>query len=61
MFSGLKSTMNNSGNFARVSESEGANYQAILLSEISKKGTWPKFSRHIRAMDAHDILNMLMG
>lgn len=47
--------------FARVSDTEATSYQAILLSEISKKGTWPKFSRHIHAIDAHDILNMLMG
>jgi len=47
--------------FARVSETEAASYQAVLLSEISKKGKWPKFSRHIRSLDAHDILNMLVG
>ena len=47
--------------FARVTGSEAAGYQAILLSEISKRGLWPKFSRHIRAIDAHAILNTLMG
>ena len=46
--------------FARVSNNEIASYQAILLSEISRMGNWPKFLRHIRATDAHSILNMLM-
>jgi hypothetical protein len=47
--------------FARVSNHEIESYQAILLSEISKMGNWPKFSRHVSATDAHSILNMLMG
>ncbi len=47
--------------FARVSNDEIESYQAILLSEISKMGNWPKFSRHVSATDAHSILNMLMG
>lgn len=47
--------------FARVSTHEIESYQAILLSEISKMGNWPKFSRHVSASDAHNILNMLMG
>jgi hypothetical protein len=47
--------------FARVSNDEVESYQAILLSEISKMGNWPKFLRHISATDAHNILNMLIG
>jgi hypothetical protein len=47
--------------YARVSNDEVECYQALLLSEISKQGKWPKFSRHIHAMDAHSILNMIMG
>jgi hypothetical protein len=46
--------------FARVREDEVERYQLLLLSEISKQGKWEKFSRHIQASDAHDILNMLM-
>ncbi|UCE29060.1 MAG: DNA double-strand break repair nuclease NurA [Candidatus Bathyarchaeota archaeon] len=47
--------------FARVSNNEVESYRAILLSEISKTGNWPKFLRHVSATDAHTILNMLMG
>jgi hypothetical protein len=47
--------------FARVASGEVESYQALLLSEISKLGKWRKFARHIRAFDAHEVLNMLMG
>ncbi|MFW6110617.1 MAG: DNA double-strand break repair nuclease NurA [Thermoproteota archaeon] len=46
--------------FARVTEEDVEGYRALLLSEVSKQGGWEKFSRHIRAMDAHSILNRLM-
>lgn len=47
--------------FARVRESEVANFQVLLLSEISKRGKWKKFAPHIRASDAHTLLNILGG
>ncbi len=47
--------------FARVATGEVENYKVLLLSEISKRGKWNKFARHIRAFDAHTILNMLIG
>jgi len=47
--------------FARVSSKEVEYYRALLLSQLSDSGKWEKLSRHIRASDAHDILNMLMG
>lgn len=47
--------------FARVRDDEVEGYQILLLSEISKQGKWSKFARHIRAVDAHSVLNMLMG
>lgn len=46
---------------ARVRREEVERYQMLLLSEISKQGKWLKFALHIRASDAHDVLNMLMG
>ncbi|MEA2089883.1 MAG: DNA double-strand break repair nuclease NurA [Thermoproteota archaeon] len=47
--------------FARVTGGDVESYQVLLLSEISKRGGWQKFARHIHAADAHSILNMLMG
>jgi hypothetical protein len=47
--------------FARVRDDEVDGYQVLLLSEISKQGKWPKFARHIHAVDAHATLNMLIG
>ncbi len=44
---------------ARVRYEEIQMYKMMLLSEVSKLGSWPKFSRHIESEDAHDILNML--
>lgn len=46
---------------SRVRNDEARDYQVLLLSEISKRGKWSKFARHIRAVDAHSILNTLMG
>lgn len=46
--------------FARVATGEIEGYKALLLSEISKRGKWKKFARHIRTVDAHTILNMLV-
>jgi len=47
--------------FARVRENEVGNFQVLLLSEVSRRGKWAKFAQHIRASDAHAILNMLEG
>jgi hypothetical protein len=47
--------------FARVVSSEVVGYQALLFSEMARLGKWPKFARHIRAIDAHDVLNIIMG
>ncbi len=47
--------------FARITGDDVESYQVLLLSQISKMGGWKKFARHIRATDAHSILNMLMG
>jgi hypothetical protein len=46
---------------ARVRTSELEKYQMMLLSEMSKSGSWEKFRRYIRAGDTHDVLNMLAG
>lgn len=46
---------------ARVRREEVQMYRVLLLSEVSKLGSWPKFSRHIQSTDAHDVLNMLKG
>lgn len=47
--------------FARVSLEEVDNYKALLLSQLSDAEKWEKLSRHVRAKDAHDVLNMLIG
>ena len=47
--------------FARVRGSEVTSYQTLFLSQISKMGRWPKFARHIHAVDAHGYLNTLVG
>ena len=60
-FPGYPYGLINADRFARVSGEDAEGYQVLLLSEISKQGRWPKFARHIRATDAHTILNMLMG
>jgi hypothetical protein len=46
---------------ARVRREDVQIYKVLLLSEVSKLGSWPKFSRHIQSTDAHDVLNMLKG
>lgn len=46
---------------ARVRLEEAQTYRLRLLSEVSKLGAWPKFSRHIQSTDAHSVLNMLSG
>ncbi len=46
---------------ARVREDEAERYRMLFLSEISRLGRWRKFAVHIRASDAHDVLNSLMG
>jgi len=46
---------------ARVRYDEVETYRVMLLSEVSKLGSWSKFSRHMQSEDAHSILNMLMG
>jgi len=48
-------------NNARVRYEEIQMYKMMLLSEVSKLGSWSKFSRHIESEDAHDILNVLRG
>jgi len=47
--------------FARVSLQEVEYYKALILSQLSDAGKWEKLSRHMRAKDAHDVLNMLIG
>jgi hypothetical protein len=47
--------------YARVSDHEVEYYQGLLLSQLSDIGKWEKLSRHMRALDAHSILNMLIG
>ena len=46
---------------ARVRLGESQMYRIMLMSEMSKLGSWPKFSRHIQSTDAHEVLNMLKG
>ena len=46
---------------ARVRYDELETYRIMLLSEVSKLGSWPKFLRHMQSEDAHSILNMLRG
>jgi len=47
--------------FARISYQEVEYYRGLLLSQLSDTGKWEKLSRHMRAMDAHSILNLLVG
>lgn len=46
---------------ARVRGEEVEMYKILLFSEISKLGSWAKFSRHMESTDAHEVLNMLKG
>lgn len=59
-FPGYPYGLVNADRFARVTGEDVEGYRMLLLSEISRRGRWPKFARHIRAGDAHGILNMLM-
>jgi hypothetical protein len=45
--------------FARVSFQDAEYYRALLFSQLSNKEDWEKLSRHMRAIDAHDVLNMI--
>jgi hypothetical protein len=47
--------------FARVGGDEIDKYQALLMSEMSKRGGWRKISRHVCSGDAHGVLDMLKG
>lgn len=46
---------------ARVTRNDAEPYRVMLLSEVSKLGSWSKFARQIRSVDAHGILDMLRG
>ena len=46
--------------FARVSYGELDSYRGIIVSQISALGMSGKFMRHIRATDAHSVLNALV-
>jgi hypothetical protein len=45
--------------FARVTSSEREHYFAILRSQMAAMGKWEKFYRHVKATDAHNVLNKL--
>ena len=47
--------------FARVTDRDISHYQAIMLSEMSKMGKRQKFLRHMGALDAHRLLNLIIG
>lgn len=47
--------------YGRVSEHDLEYYRAVIMAEAAKQGKWPKFARHMQALDAHDILNSLVG
>lgn len=44
---------------AKVVASDVETHRVELLSELSKKGCWPKFSRHMESSDAHDVLDRI--
>jgi hypothetical protein len=44
---------------AKVSFSEIENLRALFLSELSSNKLWDKFSKFLRAGDAHEVLNKL--
>ncbi len=46
---------------ALVARDEVEPYRIMLLSEVSKLGSWKKFSRQIRSGNAHSILDALGG
>jgi hypothetical protein len=45
--------------FSRVSENELDYYRALIMSQISAMNKLEKFRCHVRAGDAHEILNMI--
>ena len=45
--------------FARVTSSEREHYYTILRSQMATMGKWEKFYRHVKATDAHSLLNTL--
>jgi hypothetical protein len=45
--------------FARVPSSEREFYYDVLRSQMASMGKWDKFYRHVKATDAHDLLNKL--
>jgi hypothetical protein len=48
--------------FARISMNEKAGYEFQFRAILStQKHLWEKISKHLRASDAHDILNQLIG
>jgi hypothetical protein len=44
---------------AKVVASDVEMHRVELLSELSKNGSWPKFSRHMESSDAHDVLDRI--
>jgi hypothetical protein len=44
---------------AKVLGSDVDMHRVELLSELSRNGAWPKFSRHMESSDAHDVLDRL--
>ena len=46
---------------ALVAREEAEPYRVMLLSEISRLGSWQKFARQIRSGNAHSILDSLGG
>jgi hypothetical protein len=46
---------------ALVTREEVEPYRIMLLSEISRLGSWQKFARQIRSGNAHSILDSLGG
>jgi len=44
---------------AKVVKSDVDTHRVMLLSELSKNGCWPRFSRHMESSDAHDELDKL--
>jgi len=45
---------------ARISARELPRYRMTILSEISRQKKWEKFSSHMEASDAHNVLNMMV-
>lgn len=60
-FPGYPYGLTDADRLARVSYDEIEYYRGLLLSQISSLGKWEKFARHVRAKDAHSILNMLVS